>query len=96
MTCTDAQSPRAKLRALEVNQKNWDIDVTAFSPVTEAPATLRSLENAGETKNNMVAFRKGDADVLLDMAKDEEMVGNFTGADALLSIADKIQLIIDR
>merc|ERR1719329_1586596 len=44
----------------------------------------------------MVGFRAGDPDLLVAMAKDEAEAGNATGAESLLSIADRMQMIMDR
>ena len=75
-------SPKAKLRALEVNQKNWDIDV--------AP------EPASAPSTNMVGFREGDPSLLMSMAADEREAGNITGSERLMSIADRMQVIMAR
>ena len=70
------------LGALEVNQKNWDIDV--------AP------EPASAPSTNMVGFREGDPSLLMSMAADEREAGNITGSERLMSIADRMQVIMAR
>jgi len=60
-------SPRAKLRALEVNKKNWEIDVSGFG----SGGTPDDAAAPTSPKNSMVGFRAGDPDLLVAMAKDE-------------------------
>lgn len=73
-----------------MNKKHWDIDISDFQPFASLTAA------SSEGKNNMVGFRKGDAELLAGMAKDEEAAGNVTGASKLMSIADRMQVIMDR
>ena len=73
-----------------MNKKHWDIDISDFQPFASISAP------SSEGKNNMVGFRKGDAELLAGMAKDEEAAGNVTGASKLMSIADRMQVIMDR
>jgi len=88
------QSPKAKLRALEVNAKDWDIDIGGFVAAEEPP--MESSRPAAGSQNNQVAFRSGDTDLMLALAKDEAEAGNATGAASLMSIAERMQVIMDR
>ena len=89
------QSPRAKLRALEVNAKDWDIDVKGFAVEVDDVAVESSKPAAG-SQNNQVAFRSSDTDLMMALAKDEAEAGNTTGAETLMNIADRMQAIMDR
>ena len=75
------QSPRAKLRALEVNQKNWDIDIQGFEVPEDVPFNDVSIPDPkdGNGQNNVVGFRAGDPELFKAMAIDEREAGNTTG-----------------